>query len=257
MKNSYIKKYRNIFGLIGKNISYSLSRDFFLKKFKKESISYSTYLIFDIKDINEVNIIFNIPNLKGCNVTIPYKINIINFLDELDMNSKRIKSVNVIKIKDNYKIGYNTDIIGFQLSFEKLLSFYHTKKNLKALILGTGGVSYAISFVLYKLGIPYKYVSRNKEKNNHTINYIDINRDLLEKYKIIINCTPLGTYPNINSFPPLPYQYIYNNHILYDLTYNPDQTIFLKIGKKKGALIKNGLEMLYLQAEESWKIWNS
>ncbi|WP_185873210.1 shikimate dehydrogenase family protein [Blattabacterium cuenoti] len=261
MKDNYKninKKYKYIFGLIGKNISYSLSRDFFLKKFDKEYIKNSTYLIFDIKNIDEVNSIFNISNLLGCNVTIPYKISIINFLDEISIEANKIKSVNVIKIKNNYKIGYNTDIIGFQKSFENLINSYPYKKNnnLKALILGTGGVSNTISFVLKKLGIKYKYVSR-KKKDNKILNYVDLNRDLIEKYKIIINCTPVGTYPNINSSPNLPYKYIYNHHILYDLVYNPYKTIFLKIGEEKGALVKNGLEMLHIQAEESWKIWNS
>lgn len=243
-----------IYGLIGKNIKYSFSRKFFLEKFKKESIVDSNYEIFDIPKIENVSFVFQNPYLKGCNVTIPYKTSIIPFLTKIMPEAKSIGSVNVIKITNNKcKTGFNTDVLGFESSFKKDLNQFINKKNLKALILGTGGVSKTISFVLKKLQIPYQYVSR--KKNTGFLVYDDINQNLLKEYKIIINCTPVGTYPNINSCPSLPYQYVSSKHYFYDLVYNPKKTLFLKKAEKKGALIKNGLEMFYLQAEESWKIW--
>ncbi|WP_113738158.1 shikimate dehydrogenase family protein [Blattabacterium clevelandi] len=244
-----------IFGLIGKEISYSFSKNFFLKKFKKESIIQATYEIFDIPNIEEVLSIFNNPYLKGCNITIPYKKSIISFITELMPEAKIIGSVNVIKIdKKKNRIGYNTDILGFELSFKKDMNQL-SYKNPKALILGTGGVSSSISFILNKLGIDHKYVSRKKDKD--FLIYEEINQDLLENYKIIINCTPLGTYPKINLCPSLPYEWLSSHHYLYDLVYNPPKTLFLKKGEEKGAMIRNGLEMFRIQAEESWKIWNS
>ncbi|WP_185859195.1 shikimate dehydrogenase family protein [Blattabacterium cuenoti] len=251
-----IENYKFIFGLIGRGINYSFSRKFFLEKFKKESIFHADYKIFDIPKIENVSIIFQNPCLKGFNVTIPYKTSIIPFLTRIVAEAKSIESVNVVKIdKNGHKIGYNTDVLGFELSFKKDIDRLSHKKNLKALILGTGGVSKTISFVLKKLRIPYQYVSRIRKKG--FLVYEDINKDLLKQYKIIINCTPLGTFPNINLCPSLPYQYISSEHYFYDLVYNPNKTLFLKKAEKKGALIKNGLEMLYLQAEESWRIWNS
>ncbi|WP_185869507.1 shikimate dehydrogenase family protein [Blattabacterium cuenoti] len=249
------KNYKYIFGLIGKDIHYSFSKEFFLKKFQKERINYAKYEVFDIPKIEKVSFIFKNPFLKGCNVTIPYKTSIIPFLTRLTTETRLIGSVNVIKIKDQHRIGYNTDVFGFELSFKKDIKKFLCQRNLKALILGTGGVSKAVSFVLKKLEIPYQYVSRKKNKN--ALSYEDINKNLLNKYKIIINCTPLGTYPNINFCPPLPYEYCTNKHYFYDMVYNPSKTLFIKKGKEKGAITRNGLDMLYLQAEESWKIWNS
>ncbi|WP_185857854.1 shikimate dehydrogenase family protein [Blattabacterium cuenoti] len=248
-----INKITQIYGLIGKNIEYSFSRKFFLKKFKKEFIFNVDYEIFDIPKIENVSLIFQNPYLKGCNVTIPYKKSIISFLTKITSEAKSIGSVNVIKINDQCITGFNTDVLGFECSFKKGLIQFHNKKNLKALILGTGGVSKTVSFVLKKLEISYQYVSRNKNKG--FLVYEDINKNLLKEYKIIINCTPIGTYPNINSCPYLPYQHVSYEHYFYDMVYNPNKTLFLKNAEKKGALIKNGLEMLYLQAEESWKIW--
>ncbi|ACY40172.1 shikimate dehydrogenase [Blattabacterium sp. (Blattella germanica) str. Bge] len=252
-----MNNYKFLFGLIGKGINYSFSRKFFLEKFKRESILHTDYKIFDIPNIKDVSLIFQDPCLKGCNVTIPYKTSIIPFLTKIVPEAETIGSVNVVKIDKNGvdRIGYNTDIVGFEFSFKKDLKRLPFVKNLKALILGTGGVSKTISFVLNKLQIPYQYVSRTKKKG--FLVYEDINENLLKQYKIIINCTPLGTFPNVNLCPSLPYQYISSEHYFYDLVYNPNKSLFLKEAEKKGALIKNGLEMLYLQAEESWKIWNS
>ncbi len=241
----------NIFGLIGKDISYSFSMDFFIRKFNKESILNTTYKIFDLPKIELVGDLFRNPMIKGLNVTIPYKISIIKFLDKISDESKNIGSVNVIKINNNNKIGYNTDIYGF----EKTINKYIKNKDLKCLILGTGGVSKTVSFVLNKIGIKYKFVSRKKK--NDILSYKDINNEILKEYNIIINCTPVGTYPQINNCPNIPYEYISENHILYDLIYNPSKTLFLKKGFCRGAIIKNGLEMFNIQAEQSWKIWNS
>jgi Shikimate 5-dehydrogenase len=248
-------KKKIIYGLIGKNIKYSFSRKYFLYKFKKESIINVDYKIFDIPKIEDVSFIFKNPYLRGCNVTIPYKTAVIPFLNKIVDEAKSIGSVNVVKISNKCKIGFNTDVIGFEYSFKKNLNLLTNKKNLKALILGTGGVSKTISFVLKKLQIPYQHISRKKNKD--FIVYEDINQNLLKEHKIIINCTPVGTYPNINCCPPLPYQYVSSEHYFYDLIYNPEKTLFLSKAEEKGAIIKNGLEMLYLQAEESWKIWEN
>ncbi|WP_185849123.1 shikimate dehydrogenase family protein [Blattabacterium cuenoti] len=244
-----------IYGLIGRDIKYSFSKRFFIEKFKNESIINVNYEIFDIPRIENVLFVFQNPYLKGCNVTIPYKTSIIPFLTKIMPKAKSIGSVNVVKIHNKCRTGFNTDVLGFEYSFKKDLNQFENKRNLKALILGTGGVSKTISFVLEKLQISYQYVSRKRKKS--FLVYEDINQNLLKEYKIIINCTPVGTYPNINSCPSLPYQYISSEHYFYDLVYNPNKTLFLKKAEKKGALIKNGLEMLYIQAEESWNIWKN
>lgn len=254
MYSSY-KNYKRIFGLVGRGISYSFSRDYFIKKFKKESISEVTYEIYDIPKIEDVLWIFKNPSLKGCNITIPYKKSIIPFLNKLTPEVKSIGSVNVVKInEEKHRIGYNTDVLGFEFSFKKDINKL-SYKNPKALILGTGGVSRSVSFILKKMGIPYRYVSRRKNKDFFV--YEEVNQYLLEDHKIIINCTPLGTFPNIHLCPPLPYKFLSSKHYLYDLVYNPSKTLFLKKGEEKGSTIRNGLEMLRIQAEESWKIWNS
>ncbi|WP_185868420.1 shikimate dehydrogenase family protein [Blattabacterium cuenoti] len=245
----------SIFGLIGRNINYSFSKNFFLKKFKDESIHNTTYEIYDIPKIEEVHKIFQNSNVKGCNVTIPYKIKIIPFLNQIDSLAKSIGSINVIKIHKKQKIGFNTDITGFEISLKNILKKIF-KKNLKALVLGTGGASKTIVFVLEKMNIPYLYVSR-KKIGKTIISYKDVGKEIIQEFQIIINCTPIGTFPNIHTCPPLPYQYISQEHILYDLVYNPEKSLFLKRGEEYGSIIKNGLEMLHLQAEESWKIWNS
>ncbi|WP_185871545.1 shikimate dehydrogenase family protein [Blattabacterium cuenoti] len=248
-------KETKIYGLIGKNVKYSFSRKFFFEKFKKEFILNVDYKIFDIPKIENVSLIFKNSYLKGCNVTIPYKTKIIPFLTKIMPEAKTIGSVNVIKINNECRIGFNTDILGFEYSFKKDLEKITNKKNLKAFILGTGGVSKTVSFVLQKLEIPYQYISRKKDAG--FLVYEDINPKLLKEYKIIINCTPVGTYPNINSCPFLPYEYVSSDHYFYDLVYNPNKTLFLKKAEKNGALIRNGLEMLYIQAEESWNIWKT
>lgn len=246
-KNNHMRK----FGLIGKNISYSFSESFFTKKFKIENILNSSYQNFDLAKIEDFKTVTKDSTIKGYNVTIPYKETIIPLLDGLNSKAAQIGAVNTIKITKHGKLkGFNTDYYGFEKSLKPLLESHHKK----ALILGTGGASKAVSYALERLKIPYILVSRIAK--NNIIGYEDITREVLSKYHIIINCTPLGTFPNTESCPNIPYGSINTQHLFYDLIYNPSETEFLKRGKKQGAKTKNGLEMLELQAEKSWKIWN-
>ena len=249
------EKLNNIlFGLLGKNISYSFSKTYFSKKFMNLQLTNHKYVNFDIENIEDFLEIVSKYNksLKGCNVTIPYKESIFNYLDEIDRTASEIGAVNTIKFSSDGKlVGYNTDVVGFEKSLIPLLKTHHTK----ALILGTGGASKAVAYVLKKIDIDYFKVSRNP-KDNLVLTYADISNQLLNEYSLIINCSPLGTYPNINEKPMIPYQFLTSKHLLYDLIYNPVETAFLIEGKKRGTQVKNGLEMLELQAEESWRIWN-
>jgi shikimate dehydrogenase len=240
------------FGLLGKNISYSFSKKYFTDKFALENLAECSYENFDIQTIEEFpSIIANNSGLIGLNVTIPYKESVITYLDKLSKNASQIGAVNVIRVtkKGNLK-GYNSDYYGFIKSLKPLLQPHHKK----ALILGTGGASKAISFALDKLGIPFTFVTR--EEKEGMINYNRINATTFDNYHIIINCTPVGTSPNTKEFPPIPYNFFTSNHLAFDLIYNPEETQFLKKAKKKGAITKNGLEMLIFQAEKAWKIWN-
>ncbi|WP_348798934.1 shikimate dehydrogenase family protein [Flavobacterium adhaerens] len=240
------------FGLLGRNISYSFSRGYFTEKFSKELFSGFTYENFDIPDINYfTELRKNNTDLNGLNVTIPYKETIIPFLDKLSKNAAQIGAVNTIKFTKKGKLkGYNTDYYGFQKSLEPLLEPHHKK----ALILGTGGASKGVAFALDKLGITYTFVSRQAKEN--CIDYSLVNATTFDNYQIIINCSPVGTSPNIEAFPLIPYEYFTEKHIAYDLIYNPAETTFLVKAKAKGAITKNGLDMLILQAEKAWKIWN-
>jgi shikimate dehydrogenase len=240
------------FGLVGRDISYSFSRGYFAEKFNSYNLPH-TYVNFDLQTIAElIPVIESTPNLKGLNVTIPYKEEVIPLLDKLNKKAKKIGAVNTIRItKKNKLIGYNTDYFGFKNSLQPYLNKHHKR----ALILGTGGASKAIAFALKNLGIDYAFVSRKKKKGVK-FQYSDLSETIVSKYQIIINCTPLGTFPNIEDCPNIPYNTISSNHILYDLIYNPEQTKFLKQGLRRGATIINGLEMLKLQAEKSWEIWN-
>ena len=242
-------KKNKIYGLIGKNISYSFSREYFSNKFKTEKIS-SKYLNFDLIDINQIYKLTKEFNLSGLNVTIPYKESIIQFLDETDSKAKQIGAVNTIKFFNNKMIGYNTDYIGFKKSLQNI-SNINIPKN--ALILGTGGASKAVKFALSELGFGFKTVSR--VKNNADYTYQEIDKYIIDK-KLIINCSPVGTFPNIKDSPKIPYQYLTSENFLYDLVYNPDKTLFLKKGDEIGCFTKNGVEMLKIQAEKAWEIWN-
>ena len=238
------------FGLIGRNISYSFSKSYFADKFINENIVDAVYNVFDLQQIDEVEKVFATEGLVGFNVTIPYKQEIIPFLDELSPEAKTIGAVNTVLIKNGKRIGHNTDCYGFHHSILPLLDSHHKK----ALVLGNGGAAKAVFYILDELNIAYKIVSRTTLENQFT--YDDLDKEIISQHQIIINCSPVGTFPNIENAPLLPYQFISEKHLLYDLIYNPPVTKFLENGQNNGAKIKNGHEMLVLQAEKAWKIWN-
>ncbi|MGM8361069.1 shikimate dehydrogenase family protein [Flavobacterium sp. ARAG 55.4] len=243
---------RKRFGLLGRNISYSFSKGHFTTKFEKEKYQGYTYENFDIQEISAFpEIIKNTEHLKGLNVTIPYKEEVIPYLDKLSKKATKIGAVNTIKITKKGKLkGYNTDYFGFLKSLNPLLQPHHKK----ALILGTGGASKGVAFALEELGIEYTFVSRKASEK--AIDYSQLNADVFKEYQIVINSTPIGTSPNIEACPEIPYEFFTEQHIAYDLIYNPAETQFLKNAKEKGAQIKNGLDMLIFQAEKAWEIWN-
>lgn len=242
----------NLYGLIGYPLGHSFSKQYFREKFEKDGLGDCYFELFPLENINEYpKLIQQQKNIKGLCVTIPYKQTIIPFLQSVNEEAIIVGAVNCIKILSGEMIGYNTDIIGFEKSFVPLLKPYHTK----ALVLGTGGASKAVQYVLNKLQIPFLLVSRNMEGKN-IISYTDLNESLLKEYTIIINSSPVGMAPNENVMPDIPYQFITAQHYLYDLVYKPEETKFLQQGKLKNATIKNGYEMLILQAEENWRIWN-
>ena len=240
-----------IYGLIGKNIDYSFSKNFFSKKFKNENINCK-YLNFDIQNISDFKSVISDKNISGLNVTIPYKEDVIKYIDEISNDAKSIGAVNTIKISNKKLTGHNTDHIGFTKSIEKIDEF----KNIEsALILGSGGASKAIQFALDNMKIKYTIVSRSNSIK--CINYNQVSEKIIKNHKLIINCTPLGTFPEIEKCPEIDYRFLSPFNILYDLVYNPKQSNFLRKGLNAGCKIKNGLEMLEIQAIESWKIWNS
>ena len=241
------------FGLIGKDISYSFSRNYFNSKFEAEDIKNTTYENFDLENIALFETkLKQEKGIKGFNVTIPYKESIMPFLNKLNKKAEAIGAVNTIKITNKGKyVGYNTDYYGFKKSLKPLLKKHHKK----ALILGTGGASKAIAYALKSLDIDYAFISRYpSEKANFTYN--KLSGAVIKSHQIIINCTPLGTFPDIDMCPDIPYHAISKQHILFDLIYNPSETKFLRLGKQNNATIINGEKMLALQAEKSWSIWN-
>lgn len=239
-------------GLLGKNISYSFSRTHFTTKFKNEGLPF-TYENFDMETISEFpSVLKNNPDLVGLNVTIPYKEQIIPYLDSIDSVAKEIGAVNTISISESGKLkGFNTDAYGFKKSIEPYLKPHHKS----ALILGTGGASKAVAYTLKALNIDYDYVSRTPN-SLAKYTYSDLSESTIKMHPIIINCTPIGTHPNINEYPKIPYDGISKEHLLFDLIYNPLQTKFLTYGESKGAVTCNGLKMLELQAKKAWDIWN-
>lgn len=246
------EKNRQRFGLLGHNISYSFSRAYFTEKFKAENLALYSYENFDLPNLKNFDRVLKTPNLKGINVTIPYKEEVMPLLDELDEIAAKIGAVNTIVFReDGSTKGYNTDYIGFRDSVSPLLS----DKISAALVLGTGGASKAIVYALNKMGINTQYVSRKKSKD--AIGYEDIDAKIFNTHRLIINCTPLGTYPNIEAKPQIDYALLTENHILYDLIYNPAETAFMKAGRKKKATTCGGENMLIGQAEAAWKLWNS
>jgi shikimate dehydrogenase len=241
------------FGLIGYPLSHSFSKKYFTEKFRQMGISDSyQYDLFEIPDIHSLpKIIEETEGLTGLNVTIPHKLNVIPFLSEIDPAAKKIGAVNVIKVSEDKKLkGYNSDYYGFKRSLQE---FIENAEGLKALVLGNGGAAKAVLVALDDLNIPYKLVSRNPSGN--AISYAEAN-GLLKEYKLIINCTPLGTYPNVYSSPEIDYEKLTSDHYLYDLVYNPEVTQFMAKGKTMGAKAISGYNMLVYQAEKSWEIWN-
>ncbi len=239
------------FGLIGYPLSHSFSQKYFTEKFNKENIQDCSYQNFSIPDIKEVSaILLSEPELWGLNVTIPYKEQVIPFLHFKNDVVEQTGACNCIKILNKKLYGYNTDVMGFEISLKEKLEENHSH----ALILGTGGAAKAVEYVMKKLGIDYKFVSR-KSTTANTISYESLNENIIHSHQLIINTSPVGMYPNVDAYPEIPYHALTSEHYLFDLVYNPEKTAFLKKGEEHGAAIKNGHEMLVLQAEESWSIW--
>lgn len=238
------------YGLIGKKLGHSFSRGYFTQKFEAEGLADHQYLNFELPDIDAFPaLVASQPGLRGLNVTIPYKTEVLPYLDRLDPVVEAIRACNCIRIEEGKCLGYNTDVIGFRRSLEPLLQPHHQR----ALVLGTGGAAQAVHYVLKEMGIGARAVSRSG--NEETLGYHQLDADLLASHTLLINTTPLGMYPKLDEAPPLPYDAVGPRHLLYDLIYNPEQTLFLRKGAEQGAAIKNGYEMLLIQAEESWKIW--
>ncbi len=245
---------KKLLGLIGHPLTHSFSQKYFSQKFLKENITDYEYRNFDLTDIDTLpDLLKQYPNLTGLNVTIPYKEKVLKYVDILSKEVQEIGAANTLAInKDKKVVAYNTDIYGFLESLKPFLKSHHRK----ALILGTGGASKAVAYALRQLHVEYLLVSRTPKGPNQ-IAYTDLNHKLVQSHKIVINTTPLGTYPDVDVSPDFPYDFITPEHLIYDLIYNPDKTRFLQLAEKKGASIYNGLNMLYLQAEKAWKIWLS
>jgi shikimate dehydrogenase len=239
------------FGLLGKSLSHSFSNIFFADFFQRNNI-IGEYSNFEIPSIDKVSEIFSTENLKGLNVTIPYKQTIIPYLDKLSEEALKIGAVNVVQFKDGLKIGHNTDAYGFHQSIKPFLTNLHER----ALIIGTGGASKAVEYIFKSLGIDVIFISRNPQKDNH-FGYKEINEHMLKACKVIVNCTPIGTFPNSDECIPFPFEYLSHDHLVIDLIYNPKYTVFLKKSKEFGATILNGESMLQQQALKAWEIWNS
>ncbi|MBC8032777.1 MAG: shikimate dehydrogenase, partial [Chitinophagaceae bacterium] len=225
------------------------SRKYFSGKFKEENID-ARFDNYSLETLDSLPALVRQQNISGFAITIPHKKNIIPYLHYRSNAVSQMNACNCVRVKEGKWYGYNTDITGFENSFLPLLKPYHTK----ALVLGTGGAAAAVEYVLKKQLIPFKRVSRSKKE--HSLTYEDLDESLMDSYKIIINCSPVGTFPAVEEAPAIPYQFLKSEHYLYDLIYNPTETLFLKKGKEKQATVKNGYEMLVLQAEENWKIWN-
>lgn len=245
------------YGLIGYRLGHSFSRKFFTDKFELENLPEHEYVNFELDSINDFPGIFELgKEICGLNCTIPYKQQIMQFMDEIDKEATEIGAVNTVKIIDqNGKRilkGFNTDLYGFENSLRPMIG----EKHKKALILGTGGASKAIKYSFDRLKISYLSATTKKNRGENEISYNELDENLMKEYLIIVNATPLGTFLDVNACPDIPYPLISTDHVLYDLVYNPEETLFLKKGKAQGAKIKNGLEMLHLQALKSWEIWN-
>lgn len=249
----------NLYGLIGYPLTHSFSKKYFTEKFQKENIANCAYELFSIENINLLPQLINKnSNLKGLNVTIPYKEAVIPFLNQIDDSAKQIGAVNCINVINHNGltptlIGYNTDEYGFRQSIKPFLESHHER----ALIIGTGGSAKAVYYVLNQIGIDCFYLTRKKTtSNNKILDYSELNKNVFDSIKLIINCSPVGMHPNTSHFPPIPFEYLNSSHLVIDLIYNPEETIFLKKSKNQGSKTLNGLSMLHLQAEKSWEIWN-
>lgn len=243
------------FGLLGKSLQHSFSKSYFEKKFRDEKLADYRYLNFEIAEIEEFPaLLASQPDLRGLNVTVPYKEKVITFLHELNTEAKEIGAVNCIVVHQSRLLGFNTDAYGFAQSIKPFLDTNHER----ALILGTGGASKAVAYALKKVGVEVYFVSSSNEKKSpNTFFYPEINEQVMRAFKLVVNTTPLGTSPAIHEFPPLPYHLFTSDHLAYDLIYNPAETAFLSKAKEAGAVTMNGLSMLRLQAEKSWEIWKS
>lgn len=242
------------YGLIGFPLSHSFSQRYFTDKFAREAIPDSRYELFEMLDLEALPTLLLLPDLRGLNVTIPHKQDVIPYLNRLDASARNVGAVNVIRIEpDGSRTGYNSDYYGFRQSLEDwLASLGRSTAGLRALVLGTGGASKAIVVALADLNIPHQSVSRTPTAS--TLTYDDLN-GVIAHYDLIINCSPVGTYPRVDEFPSLPYAQLTGRHLLYDLVYNPPVTQFMQLGRERGAAVMNGLRMLELQAEKSWEIW--
>ena len=240
----------SVFGLIGKKLGHSFSQRYFTEKFRREGLPHH-YDLFEFPEISGVANLLRRDDIRGLNVTIPYKEKVIPYLDGLDETASRIGAVNVIRFSGEKRIGYNSDYAGFRRSLESWLGDSFRGK---ALVLGTGGASKAVKTALLDMDIEHRLVSRQPEGDQ--LRYDQITPELMAEYLLIINTTPLGMFPDVNLKPAIPYNAVSGQHFLYDLVYNPEDTAFMKYGRAGGAKVKNGLEMLYLQAERAWEIWN-
>ncbi len=241
-----------LFGLIGYPLGHSFSKKYFTEKFEKESISDCKYELFPITDISQLDhLIQTQPDLVGLNVTIPYKQSVLSYLSSTENLPAGLDACNCIRIEKGKLTGYNTDVVGFEKSFLENIQLHHDN----ALVLGNGGSSAAVAYVLKKNKIHFQVVSRKLHTGSH-LTYSDLSPEIMKKFKVIVNTTPLGTYPKTEECPDIPYECITNEHYLFDLVYNPAKTLFLQKGEERGATIKNGYDMLVYQAEEGWRIWN-
>ncbi len=245
-----------LLGLIGFPLEHSLSERYFNERIAREGYDFIEYRNFPLESIEELPELLELfPEICGLNVTSPYKRSVMKFLGDIDSQAQEVGSVNTITIgrqeEELILKGYNTDIVGFEKSFVPLLEPHHTA----ALILGTGGAARAVAYVLQKLGIEYRFVSRRFEQDKDAILYSNLDEQTIGNFKIIINATPLGMFPQVNLYPPIPYDYITSEHLLFDLIYNPKQTKFMEFGQDRGAKVSNGLEMLYGQADAAWDIF--
>ncbi len=243
----------NEYGLIGYPLSHSFSKKYFSEKFELQGLEGYSYDVFPIPHIDLLpDVLAGHPFLKGLNVTIPYKEQVLPFLNELSDTVRQVGACNCIDIRNGKLTGYNTDVIGFERSLKRKLQPHHGK----ALLLGTGGAAKAAAWVLEKLGISFYYISRFDQRKNNSLTYKEVDEVLLQSHTLLVNTTPAGMYPHVNNCPDIPYEFITQKHFLFDLIYNPGDTLFLKKGRERGAQVQNGEEMLMIQAEESWKIWN-